>query len=82
MKQKDILVIVLAVFLGGLISYFISSALFAAKADLTANVEIVDPISAEFNEPDKRYFNEKSINPTQQIVIGGDTNQQPFQSED
>lgn len=80
MKQKDIFLIGLVVLFSGITSYFVSNLLFASPDDLKADVEIVEPINSEFNEPDKRYFNEKSIDPTQQITIGDDKNQQPFQS--
>ena len=81
MKKNDIFIIIMAVFLGGMISFFVSNALFNSKEDLSASVEVVEPISADFSEPDKRYFNGKSNNPTQLIVIGDDKNQQPFQTQ-
>jgi len=80
MKQKDIAVIILVVGLSGIISYFVSSKLFTSPDDLRTEVEVVEPITAEFIQPDKRYYNEKSINPTQEIVIGDDKNQKPFQA--
>lgn len=81
MKQKDVaLIIVIAVF-SGLISFFVTRVLFANPTDLKTEVEVVDPISAQFNETDKRYFNSKSINPTQPIKIGDENNTQPFQSQ-
>lgn len=80
MKQKDIAVIILAVGLSGIISFFLSQQLFASPDDLKTKVEVVEPISDDFPELDKRYYNSKSINPTQEIVIGDEKNQQPFQS--
>lgn len=80
MKQKDIAVIILAVGLSGIISFFISNKFFASPDDLKTKVEVVEPITADFPELDKRYYNSKSINPTQEIVIGDEKNQQPFQS--
>jgi hypothetical protein len=41
----------------------------------------VDKISAEFMEPDKAYFNENSFNPTQQIQIQNNNNQNPFNKQ-
>lgn len=82
MKQKDIAVIIVAVFVSGILSYFISSALFASPEDLKTEVEVVQPITADFPKPDERYFNSESINPTQTITIGNDQNQQPFQNPD
>ncbi len=81
MKQKDIAIIVAVVFVSGILSFFISRALFAAPEDLQTEVEVVDPITADFPEPDKRYFNESSVNPTFTITIGDGQSQQPFQTE-
>lgn len=81
MKQKDIAIIIVVVFVSGLLSYFISNALFASPDNLTTEVEVVEPITADFPEPDARYFNPNSINPTQTITIGDGQNQQPFQTE-
>lgn len=78
MKQKDIAIIIIVVFVSGVFSFFISNALFAAPKDLQTEVEVVEPISATFNQPDARYFNNDSINPTQPITIGDGQNQQPF----
>lgn len=81
MKQKDIVIIIAVVFVSGLLSFFVSKALFTSPENLMTQVEVVQPITADFPEPDPRYFNEGSINPTQTITIGDGQNQQPFQSE-
>lgn len=81
MKQKDIAVIVVVVFVSAVLSYFLSNALFASPDNLQTEVEVVEPITADFPEPDKRYFNDNSINPTQTITIGDGQNQQPFQPD-
>ena len=78
MKQKDVALIILIVALSALASYFISNIFFATKSDLKTEAEVVIPITAEFKEPDKRYFNNDSINPTRRITIGDENNQQPF----
>ena len=58
MKQKDIALIILIAFFSVVLSYFLSNALFTSPKDLKEKVEVVQPIVAEFKEPDKRYFNE------------------------
>jgi len=78
MKQKDWIIIIVTVFISAVASFFISRALFASPEDRMAEVEIVEPILAEFQQPDDRYFNEDSINPSQSITIGEDDNPQPF----
>lgn len=80
MKQKDIAIIVVVVFVSGILSYFISNAVFASPDKLQTEVEVVEPITADFPEPDTRYFSPNSINPTQTITIGDGQNQQPFQT--
>lgn len=80
MKQKDIAIIIIVVFVSGVLSYFVSNALFAAPENLETEVEVVTPITADFPEPDAAYFNKDSINPTQIITIGDGQNQQPFQT--
>lgn len=77
MKQKDIaLIIVISVF-SAIFSMVISNIVFGSnKKTLTA--DIVTAITPEFTEPDKKYFNDQSNNPTQIIRIGDNANQQPF----
>jgi hypothetical protein len=81
MKQKDIAVIIIVVFVSGVLSYFVSNAIFASPESLQTEVEVIDPITADFPQPDERYFNPNSINPTQTITIGDGQNQQPFQAD-
>jgi len=81
MKQKDIAIIAGVILISGILSFFLSNALFASPENLETEVEIVEPITADFPEPDKRYFNENSTNPTQTITIGDGQNQQPFQAD-
>lgn len=81
MKQKDMILIVAAVIISGVLSYVISSKLFAIPQDQQAEVEVIEPITATFPEPDSRYFNDKSVNPTQPIRIGENNNNQPFSND-
>lgn len=78
MKQKDIALIILIVAVAGLLSFFISKQLFAAPKDRQQEVEVVQPISADFPKPDERYFNDRAFDPTQTITIGGNNNPDPF----
>jgi len=81
MKQKDIALILVIVFVSGFFSFFVSRYLLVPSDVRTAQVEVVEPITAEFAEPDKKYFNAKSINPTQTIEIGGNGNEAPFEAD-
>lgn len=78
MKQKDIALIIVIVFISGVASFFISNALFATPDRREQKVEKVEAITADFPTPDNKYFNENSINPTQLIQIGESTNPNPF----
>lgn len=77
MKQKDVALIIIVVFISGVTSFFLAGVLFKTN-NLSEKVETVEAISAEFPTPDKKFFNSKSINPTQLIRIGKDQNKQPF----
>lgn len=78
MKQKDIALIIILAVVSAIISYFVSGMFISKPTDLKAEVKVVEPISAEMPEVDTRYFNDKSINPTEVIKIGGQDNAQPF----
>jgi len=78
MKQNDIILIIVVLFIAGIASFFVSNTLFSSSEKRKADVEVVQPITQAFAEPDKRYFNEKSVNPTQLIQIGNQDNTQPF----
>ncbi len=77
MKQKDIALIIIVVFVTGVASFFLSGLLFKSN-NLQEKVDTVAPISADLKQPDEKYFNSDSINPTQLIRIGDNTNNQPF----
>ena len=78
MKQKDIILIVVVIFISGVVSFFVTNMIFSSKVDKKTQVEVVEAISSKFTEPDKRYFNPNSINPTVPVKIGDSSNNQPF----
>lgn len=80
MKQKDIFLIVAVVVVSGTLSFVLSKYLITIPQDRQSEVEVVQPISADFAQPDSRYFNANSIDPTKNITIGDSQNQQPFSS--
>jgi hypothetical protein len=77
MKQKDIALIIVISFVSGVLSIVVSNFVFGSN-EKTLTTDIVTAISPDFNEPDKKYFNDQSNNPTQIIRIGENANQQPF----
>jgi hypothetical protein len=80
MKQKDLPLILIVVFVSGVFSFVLSNFLFSGEKNRQEKVEVVQPITADFNQPDKKYFNDQSIDPTKLITIGDNNNNQPFNS--
>jgi hypothetical protein len=77
-KQKDVILIAIVVIFAGFVSVLISNFFFTPDANKSQKAEIVDPITADFQQPDPRTFNNDAINPTQLIEIGDSNNNQPF----
>lgn len=72
MKKTDIAMIVLIAGVGILIAYFIAVNLpFLKIPERGVEVQTVDPIGSEISEPSKSVFNAEAINPTVEIVVGG-----------
>lgn len=72
MKKTDIAMIVLIAGVGILIAYFIAVNIpFLKIPEQGVEVQTVDSIGAEISEPSKSVFNAEAINPTVEIVVGG-----------
>jgi hypothetical protein len=80
MKQKDIALIVVIIFISAIISLFASKAIFTSPKNRQQTAEVVQPITADFPKPDSRYFNSQAFDPTKVITIGEDNNPNPFSS--
>jgi hypothetical protein len=78
MKQKDIALILVIVFASAVLSFFVSNLIFGSAKNRQQQVEVVQPITANFPKPDSRYFNKDAFDPTKQITIGQNTNPDPF----
>ena len=78
MKQKDILLIGVIVVVSAIFSLIISNLIFSTPADRQQSVEVVGPISSTFTTPSTAYFNSSSIDPTQTISVGINSNTSPF----
>lgn len=74
MKQKDILLVVVVAIVSGVLST-VAAKIFAGDGSRQERVEVVDRITSEFTQPNDKYFNENSINPTQLIRIGNSIDQ-------
>lgn len=78
MKQKDIALILVVAFFSAIASFIVSGFLFASPHDRQQQVAVAPPLNAGFPTPDTRYFNSKSIDPTQLAQIGNSSNPNPF----
>jgi hypothetical protein len=78
MKQKDIALILVVIFISVVFSLLVSKWLISSPRHRSYKVEVVQPITADFTPPDKKYFNENSFDPTKLIQIGNDSNSKPF----
>lgn len=78
MKQKDVALIIVIAAISAVVSFIVSNKIFVTPDNRQQKVEVVDPITASFQTPDKKYFNSNSIDPTQSSQIGTDNNQDPF----
>jgi hypothetical protein len=78
MKQKDVALILVIAFVSAVFSFLLSNKLFVTPTTRQQKVEVVDKITSDFQQPDKKYFNSSSIDPTQSSQVGVDNNQNPF----
>lgn len=78
MKQKDFALILIVAFISAIVSFFVSNKVFVTPANRQQEVPVVESVSPSFQTPDTKYFNSNSIDPTQNIQIGNDNNQNPF----
>lgn len=78
MKQKDIALILVISFMSVVLALIVSNLVFNSSSSRKLTADNVIAITPEFNEPDKKYFNNSSVDPTQIIHIGENSNQKPF----
>jgi len=81
MKQKDLALILVMVFISAVVAFVVSRWVFGSPKNSKQTAEVVDVISSDFSLPSSKYFNAESVNPTKQIEIGGSSNPNPFNSK-
>jgi hypothetical protein len=82
MKQKDITLIAVVVIVSAVLSFVASRMIFSSPNNRHMQAEYVTPITTDFNgHLSDKYFNANSINPTQTINIGTDSNATPFNGQ-
>jgi hypothetical protein len=77
MKAQDFAVVGIAGFLAVVLSILLST-MFLSPQKYAKQIEKVDSVSQEFKAPSSNYFNVESINPTQNITVNPNTNDQLF----
>ncbi len=78
MKQKDFALIGLVIVISVVVSYLISNLIFSTPKNRQQKVDVVQSISSSFDQPDKKYFNSNSFDPTVIISINQNNNPTPF----
>jgi len=81
MKQKDLTLFIVVIFFSVVLALIFSKLVISTPKNRHQQVEVIDPISANFPDADKKYFNEQSVDPTQIIHIGDSTNPEPFNTK-
>lgn len=78
MKSRDLSVIVASAVVSGIFAFVLSNFIFGGEKSYNLKAPKVEEISAEFVQPDSKYFNRGSINPTKLITIGDSGSEDPF----
>ncbi len=79
MKKNDFTTLAVAIIVSALFSFLVSRAFISSPNDRKTQVEVVGPITTDFPAPNKKFFNEQSLNPTLLIEITPNNNPTPFQ---
>lgn len=75
MKKSDIAMIILIASVSVLIAYFVAKGVVGDVQNQSVKVKIAEPITAEIDKPDPKTFNANAVNPTVEVIIGGETAQ-------
>ncbi|MDX2776306.1 hypothetical protein PV379_02975 [Streptomyces caniscabiei] len=75
MKKTDIAMIIFIAAVSVLIAYFVADAVIGDTREETVKVKTADPITADVEKPDPTIFNSNAINPTVEVIIGGEQSQ-------
>jgi len=75
MKQKDVALVLIMVFISAILALVISKFVFSAPQNREQKAEVVDEITPDFSTPPTKYFNAQSVDPAQPISVGTNNNQ-------
>lgn len=79
MKKSDIAMIILIASISVLVAYFVGKSFIGDVRSTSVKVKTADSISSTITQPDPAIFNSQAINPTVEVIIGGDTQPKPVQ---
>ncbi len=71
MKRSEMALIILVVAVSLFSSYFLLNALLGKPDESSMEVKTIEPLASEVVKPNKNVFNSEAINPTVEIIIGG-----------
>jgi hypothetical protein len=75
MKKSDIAMIILIASISVLVAYFVAKAIVGDVQNESVKVKTTEAISTDVVQPDTTVFNSNAINPTVEVIIGGDKSQ-------
>jgi hypothetical protein len=75
MKKSDIAMIILIASISVLVAYFVAKAVIGDVRNESVKVKTAEAISTDVVQPDTTVFNSNAINPTVEVIIGGDKSQ-------
>lgn len=79
MKKSDIAMIILIASMSVLVAYFVAKAVIGDVQNESVKVKTTEAIDTNITQPDPTVFNSKAINPTVEVIIGGQSNTQGSQ---
>lgn len=71
MKKTDIATIILIASVSVLVAYFVAKAVLGDTQNQSVKVKTAERITTNVTEPDSTVFNSNAINPTVEVIIGG-----------
>lgn len=75
MKKSDIAMIILIASISILVAYFVAKAIVGDVQNESVKVKTAEAITTDVVQPDTSVFNSNAINPTVEVIIGGDKSQ-------
>jgi hypothetical protein len=75
MKKSDIAMIILIASISVLVAYFVAKAIVGDVQNESVKVKTAEVIDTKVVQPDTSVFNSNAINPTVEVIIGGDKSQ-------